>query len=278
MRSSRGSPTRCSRCEAASPSRLRRRRSSASAPAAASATCCRICAAARRRTLAQVLRGLVVAANQDPQLVAGVLDLFGDKPVDLSRDRPRQGAHPRDRHQLDLPGAADLARRLLRQRHQSVWPHLAGAGAGRGRGPRVGRRHLPHQCAQRGRRDGAAAQPCRSAHRARPAGAGPLQQYARRDHSGRSGAGRLVRPGARRDGRGRGEDAADRLSRSVDRHLVPGEARRRADPDHPRASRCCSPISSLSALYESWTIPVPVLLSVSVGVARRFLRHRPGRA
>ena len=40
----------------------------------------------------------------------------------------------------------------------------------------------------------------------------------------------------------------------------------RADHDHPRRWRCCSPTCSWSALYESWTIPVPVLLSVAVGV------------
>ena len=38
-----------------------------------------------------------VAANQDPQLSRRVLDLLGDQPVDLSRYRSRQGAHPRRR-------------------------------------------------------------------------------------------------------------------------------------------------------------------------------------
>ena len=61
---------------------------------------------------------------------AGIHDLFRDQSFGVPGHRPRQGAHPRDRNQLDIPGAADLARRLLCQRHQSVRTHLAGPGAG----------------------------------------------------------------------------------------------------------------------------------------------------
>ena len=50
--------------------------------------------------------------------------------------------------------------------------------------------------------------------------------------------------------------------------------RRRRPPARRRSSsrwRCCSPTCSWSALYESWTIPIPVLLSVSVGVVGAML-------
>ena len=46
----------------------------------------------------------------------------------------------------------------------------------------------------------------------------------------------------------------------------------------PRRSPCCSPSCSWSALYESWMIPVPVLLSVSVGVLGAYRRHPDRRA
>ena len=61
-----------------------------------------------------------------------VLDLLGDQSVDLSRHRSRQGADPRRAVERRLPGAAGLARRILRQQHQSLRPHLAGPGPGRG--------------------------------------------------------------------------------------------------------------------------------------------------
>ena len=47
------------------------------------------------KELAQALRGLTIAANQDPQLNRVFSDLLGDQPVDLSRYRSRQGADPR---------------------------------------------------------------------------------------------------------------------------------------------------------------------------------------
>ena len=84
------------------------------------------------KELAQVLRGLTVAANQDPQLQPGVQHLFRHQSVDLSRYRPRQGADARRARSARVPVAASLARRLFRQQHEPVRPHLAGAGAGRG--------------------------------------------------------------------------------------------------------------------------------------------------
>ena len=70
-----------------------------------------------------------------PATDARVQHLLGDEPVDLSRYRSRQGADPRRPAERRLPGAAGVARRLLRQRHEPVRPHLAGPGPGRGRRP-----------------------------------------------------------------------------------------------------------------------------------------------
>ena len=69
---------------------------------------------------------------------------------------------------------------------------------------------------------------------------------------------------------GRREHLAAGLCRRLDRYRVPGKARRGQDADHPRLRACCSPICFWSGLYESWTIPVPVLLSVSIGVLGSF--------
>ena len=101
------------------------------------------------KALAQVVRGLVVAANQDPQLTRVFSTFSATNPsiyLDIDRDKAQILGVPLNSR---LPGAAGLARRLLRQRHESVRPHLAGPGPGRGRRPRQHRRHLPHQRAQR---------------------------------------------------------------------------------------------------------------------------------
>ena len=103
----------------------------------------------------------------------------------------------------------------------------------------------------------------------RAAGADSLQQPARGDSAGQPGAGRVLGSGAGGDGAGRGADAAARLPWPVDRYLVPGEAGRRKDRDHPRL-RLLFAYLFLVALYESWTIPIPVLLSVTVGVVGSY--------
>ena len=109
------------------------------------------------------------------------------------------------------------------------------------------------------------------ARRRRSAGADPLQQPARRDRPGQPGAGRLVRSGARRRWR---QVAATHAAAGLSRANGPIPRSRksapRARPRSSSASRCCSPTCSWSALYESWTIPVPVLLSVTVGVLGSF--------
>ena len=120
------------------PCRSRRRRSSASAPAAGSATCCRTPAAAIRRRwrrccadcwwrptrIRSSARVFSTFSATNPSIY---LDIDRDKAQILGVD-----------HQQHLPGAAGLARRLLRQRHEPVRPHLAGAGAGAR--PRTARR------------------------------------------------------------------------------------------------------------------------------------------
>ena len=60
------------------------------------------------------------------------------------------------------------------------------------------------------------------------------------------------------------------LSRRLDRHGVPGAARRAARPGSFSPSPMLFAYLFLVALYESWTIPVPVLLSVTVGIIGSF--------
>ena len=55
----------------------------------------------------------------------------------------------------------------------------------------------------------------------------------------------------------------------MDRNRVPGETRRRQDGDDPRLAVLFAYLF-LVGLYESWTIPVPVLLSVTIGVLGSF--------
>ena len=105
----------------------------------------------------------------------------------------------------------------------------------------------------------------------RAAGTDPLQQPARRDRPGQPRARRLVGPGAGGDGAGRREDAAEGLSR----RCGPTSRSRRSGPRARRAIilgfALLFAYLFLVALYESWTIPVPVLLSVAVGVLGSFV-------
>ena len=81
---------------------------------------------------------------------------------------------------------------------------------------------------------------------------------------------RRLRRGAAGDGGDQRPGAPARLRLRVDRHRAAGEGGRR--PDHPiLALALVFAYLFLVALYESWTIPVPVLLSVSVGVAGALL-------
>ncbi len=186
------------------------------------------------QALAGVLRGLLVAANQDPKLNRVFSTFSASTPsVYLDIDRDKAQILKVDLAD-DLPGAAGVVGRILRQRHEPVRAHLAGAGAGGSRRSIVGGRHLPDQCPQRRQPDDSAAQPGRGAAGDRAAGADPLQQPDRRDDPGQPGSRYLVRSGAGGDGAGCREHAAARIPRSVDRCVVPGEASRGQDRDHSR--------------------------------------------
>ena len=83
------------------------------------------------KALAQVLRGLLVAANQDPKLNRVFSTFSATDPsiyLDIDRDKAQVLGVPLSAR---VPGTAGLARRLLRQRHESLRPHLAGSGPGR---------------------------------------------------------------------------------------------------------------------------------------------------
>ena len=117
------------------------------------------------KAMAQALRGLVVAANQDPQLSRVFSTFSATNPsiyLDIDRDKAQIIGVPLS---CGLPGAAGLARRLL----SSININLFGRTwqvqvAGRGRRSLQHRRHLPHQCAQQRRQDDAAAQPGARSH------------------------------------------------------------------------------------------------------------------
>ena len=196
---------------------------------------------------------------------AGVLDLHRDQSVDLSRHRPRQGAGARPQHERRVHRAAGHARRRLRQQLQPVRPHLAGQRPGRGgRSPRYSR-HLADLRAQQHGRDGADPLDRLVADRDRTAGHHPLQQLSLRHVNGGPAAGISS---------GTAIAAMEELSKST---LPPGysyEWTGTAYQEH-EASGQTGVILALAmlfaylflvALYESWMIPVPVLLSVAVGV------------
>ena len=82
----------CVSCRVALSSLLHRRRSSDLAPAADFLSCCRICGAATHRISRRSMRGLIVAANQNPQLVAVFSTFSATTPsifLDIDRDKAR---------------------------------------------------------------------------------------------------------------------------------------------------------------------------------------------
>ena len=97
-----------------------------------------------------------------------------------------------------------------------------------------------------------------------------------RDRPGLAGAGRLVRPGAAGDGSGRCEHAAARLSPASGPTTAFQEKRAEGKTPMILGFAVLFAYLFLVGLYESWTIPVPVLLSVSVGVVG--LLRRDGRS
>ena len=221
------------------------------------------------KAMAQALRGLLVAANQDPQLTPGVQHVLRHQPVDLPRYRPRQGAGAGraavsvfQALQANLGGAYVNDINLFGR----TWQVQVQAEAA----DRARRRHLPHQRAQRRRRDGAAAQPGRGAGGAGAAGADPLQQPPRGDDPGQR-----RRRACRRARRWR---RWTRWRRARCRRAIAATGPTRRSRKSARRGRPAIILGFamlfaylfLVALYESWTIPVPVLLSV-IG---RHPRHR----
>ena len=104
--------------------------------------------------------------------------------------------------------------------------------------------------------------------RARAAGTCPLQQYARRHDTRRPGARSFLRTIACGDGRSCRQDAAERLSRFLDRYFISGKARRGSDGDHSRVCavvRLFVPGRPLRELDHSRSRP-------AVGVCRRCRR------
>ncbi len=260
---------------ARSSSRSTCRRSSASAAPAGSSTCSRRLQGQSPADLAATMRGMLVAANQQPELGRRLQHLRRRHAADLSRHRPRQGPGAGRQDRRHLQRAAVDPRRLLRQRLQPVRPHLAGQCPGRDAVPQIGRRHLSHLCAQRAGRHGADARArrrpssCRVRRRSCATTASAPPSSTARPKPGYS-SGQALAAMERHLRR----DAAGGLWLRMDRHGAAGEGGAAA------RRRSCSALAMLFAylflvaLYESWNIPIPVLLSVSVGVPGR---HRGGR-
>ena len=186
------------------------------------------------KTLAQVVRGLVVAANQDPQLARVFTTFSATNPsIYLNIDR--------DKAQIlgvDLSGVFQALQTSLGGFYVNdmnlfgrTWQvQVQAEAADRSSVDDISRIHR----AQRRRQDGPAAQPGRGRCRGRAARADPLQQSARRHGPGQPGPRRLLGTGAERDGERRRAHAAARLWRHLDRHRVPRKTCGRQDRDDPR--------------------------------------------
>ena len=200
---------------------------------------------------------------------AGVQHILRHEPVDLSRYRSQQGADSRRAIERRVPGAAGIAGRVLRERPEPVRPQVAGERSGRGQRPGEYRRHLSDQRAQRRGEDDPPAQPAGGSRRRGPAGAHPLQQSARSHRPGQPRARRFVGTGAQSDGRRRGPYASIRLAGEWTDTAFQ-EKRAEGKTTIILGFAVLFAYLFLVGLYESWTIPVPVLLSVSVGVLGSF--------
>ena len=227
----------------------------------------------RRPSSPQVMRGLIVEANQQPELSNVFSTFAADTPqlyLDLDRDKAQTlGVQINDVFTA-LQGTLGG---LLHQRLQPVRPHLAGQHPGRPGLPQGGRRHLQGPRAQRAGRDGAAALAGLGAPRARAVGADPLQPLPQRRPS--TARRRRATAPATRSPRWSGS----RRPRCRPATASSGPARRCRRRRPPARPRSCSALAILFAylflvaLYESWNIPIPVLLSV---IGRRARRDRRG--
>ena len=241
-----------------------------------SAMCCRICAAANRQDMAQVLRGLVIAANQDPKLARVFTTFSATNPsvfLDIDRDKARiLGIEINSIFQALQTSLGGFYVNDINLFGRTWQVQVQAESEDRSSVDDIYRINVRSNDGQ----DDPAAQPRRGAHRARSAGADPLQQYPGRDDPGRTCARRVVRTGARCDGCGGGENAALRISGLLDRHLVPGKAGGRPDARHPRfraAVRLPVPGRPVRKLDDTGSGAV-----VGLGRrGRRVLRHRARR-
>ena len=220
------------------------------------------------------------AWSSRPTRTRGCTQVFStfsaDHAVALPRRRPRQGAGARRADQRHLLRAAGLARRLLRQRLQPVRPHLAGEHPGRGAATAT---TSPTSGASTSAT--AAARWCRCARSPTSRIVVGPQTISRYNNSapspinGAPAAGRVLRRRAGGDG-GAVRAACCRAGYGFEWTGTAYQEKAGGGADHlrPGAWRCCSPTCSWSALYESWTIPVPVLLSVAVGGLGSFVAIR----
>jgi multidrug efflux pump subunit AcrB len=81
------------------------------------------------KALAQALRGLIVAANQDPQLTRVFSTFSATNPsiyLDIDRDKAQVLRVPLS---AVFQGAASILGRIFRQQHELVRPHMAGPGS-----------------------------------------------------------------------------------------------------------------------------------------------------
>ena len=186
------------------------------------------------QALAQVLRGLLVAANQDPKLSRVFSTFSAATPsVYLDIDRDKAQVLKVDPSAIFQALQASLGGYYVNDMNLfgRTWQVQVQAEA-------EDRSSIDDIYRINVRNADGKMIPLRSLVEVRPMiGPQALIRYnnqLRRHGPGQPGAGRLVRPGAGGDGAGGGEHAAARLSRRVDRCLVPGEARRRQDRHHPR--------------------------------------------
>ena len=239
----------------------------------------RPCRAQSPTDLAAVMRGLLVAANQQPELAGVFTHLRRRHAADLSRHRSRQGAGAGRQGQRHLQRAAVDARRLLHQRLQPFRPHMAGQRPGRDAVPRRHRRHLSHLRAQRT----GAMVPMRALAEAQlvqgPQAVIRYNGFRAAIINGAPKPGYQLRPGARRDGAGLRRDAAAGYSFEWTGTALQEKAAG-GQTGIVLGLAMLFAYLFLVALYESWNIPMPVLLSVSVGVLGAIVacRASPGWA
>ena len=209
---------------------------------------------------------LIVAANQQPELAARLHHLRRRHAADLSRHRPRQGAGAGRQGERHLQRAAVDPGRLLRQRLQPVRAHLAGQ-----RRVRADASATPSRTSTASTCATAPAPWCRSARSPRPSWC-----RARRSSSATTA---IAAPSSM----ARPSRASARARRWRPWSASRPPPCRRGYGFEWTATALQEKLASgqtgivlglailfaylfLVALYESWNIPDPVLLSVSVGV------------